>query len=102
MIFSGIGASLGAISATMKEDEKTTKQTTQMVGAGFLAFGGSILALRTTLSLPDLSRTQRIAAANRISAAQDITKENDPEKKRSAFKICTDEDINVAGAFPYK
>jgi len=102
-VATGGGATLGATTAVM--DDSGTKKDLQIDGAGTLAAGGAILALRTALSLNDLARTQRIAAANDIDTAIDILEKyvlsDDPkEVGPDGFHGCRDEEINVAHAFP--
>jgi hypothetical protein len=99
----GTGATLGASTAAM--DDGSTKKDLQIVGAGTLAAGGAILAVRTTLALNELARTQRIAAANEIDAAIDILEKyalaDDPKDVGAdGFDNCRDEEVNVARAYP--
>jgi len=99
----GFGATVGAGSAAM--DESGAKKNLQIAGATTVAASAAILALRTTLALNDLARTQRIAAANSLDAAVVLVTSyalaDDPKDvKDDGFHICRDEDINVARSFP--
>ena len=96
------GAAAGAASSALPKDTDG-KVGLQVSSVTSVAAAAGILALRTALSLSDVARTQRIAAARNVDAALTIFQhyamaDDLTEGTNDGFATCRDGDIEVAGA----
>ncbi len=96
------GAAAGAASSALPKNTEG-KVGLQVSSVTSVAAAAGILALRTALSLSDVARTQRIAAARNVDAALTIFQhyamaDDLTEGTNDGFATCRDGDIEVAGA----